>query len=297
MGLTRTGVLVLMVLSLTVDLSFDQSTAKQIYTKGLEFAVQGKFDEAKEEFEKTLKIESFNEKAKEALKVIKDVDEQKLKHEAVMNFFKGIAYSKNKNWTKSITEFNKAIELNPRFSEAYCNRAIAYRPKGEHDKSLFDFKRAIEIRPKYARPYNSRGLTYMSKREYDKAISDYNKAIEISSRFAKAYMNRGNTYYLKGQYDKAISDFTKSIEINEKLARAYNLRGFAYIEKGQWNQAISDHTKAIELRPKEARAYIFRGSVYMVHLGNNKKACSDWKRACELGSCKSYELAKRNGDC
>jgi hypothetical protein len=47
MGLIRTGVLVLLVLSLMVDFGFGQNTAKQIYTNGVEYGVQGKFGEAK----------------------------------------------------------------------------------------------------------------------------------------------------------------------------------------------------------------------------------------------------------
>ena len=41
MSLTRTGVLVLMVLFLTVDFGFGQNTAMQILTRGVEHAAQG----------------------------------------------------------------------------------------------------------------------------------------------------------------------------------------------------------------------------------------------------------------
>jgi hypothetical protein len=34
-----------------------------------------------------------------------------------------------------------------------------------------------------------------------------------------------------------------------------------------------------------------------VKLGDKERGCSDWIRACELGDCSNYNIAKRNGDC
>ena len=80
---------------------------------------------------------------------------------------------------------------------------------------------------------------------------------------------------------------------DKATALSHFAKGVSYQEKGQWDKAIAEYNKAIELNPKDAHAYYFRRIVYMVHLGNNKKACSDWKRACELGSCTNYDRAKK----
>ena len=104
-------------------------------------------------------------------------------------------------------------------------------------------------------------------------------------------------YNKKGQHEKAISDLNKAIQINPKNAEAYNNRGYAYVNKGQYDKAISDFTKAIEINPRSASAYNNRAFVYIVRLGNENKACSDLKKACELGSCDKYELIKSKGYC
>jgi len=41
-----------------------------------------------------------------------------------------------------------------------------------------DFNKAIEIQPKYADAYNSRGSIYVAKGRMDLAFLDYSKAIE-----------------------------------------------------------------------------------------------------------------------
>jgi hypothetical protein len=83
-------VLVLVVLSLTVYLSCDQKTAKQISDKGVEYAAQGNFNEVKEQFEKALKVDPVFEPAKGLLKLIEDAIEQKIKNKTAIHYFKGI---------------------------------------------------------------------------------------------------------------------------------------------------------------------------------------------------------------
>ena len=79
MGLIRTGVLILLVLSLTVDFGFGQKAAKQFMINGMEYGAQGNFNEAKEEFEKALKVNPYDGSAKRVLKVIEDALDQKIK--------------------------------------------------------------------------------------------------------------------------------------------------------------------------------------------------------------------------
>ncbi|MCP3676232.1 MAG: tetratricopeptide repeat protein, partial [Deltaproteobacteria bacterium] len=116
-------------------------------------------------------------------------------------------------------------------------------------------------------------------------------------RHAKAYDNRGLSYSKKGLYDRAIADSNKAIEIDPNLANAYNNRGYAYYKKGHYDHAISDSSKAIEIDPNLAEAYQDRGIVYSEKYGDKKRACSDWNKACELGVCERYNLAKKNGSC
>jgi tetratricopeptide (TPR) repeat protein len=258
----RIGVSVLIVFSFTVGLCYGQSTAWQYLTKGVDYADQGKFKEAKEEFEKALKVDPFYYSAKRVLKVIEDVTDHKIESEPAIHFFKGEAYVMKRQNDEAIAEYNKAIEINPRFVEAY----------------------------------NSRGAVYLKKFQFDLAISDFSKAIEINPKDAEAYHNRGTTYHVKFQHDQAISDYSKVIEINPRSANAYDNRGAAYLFSGQLDKAISDYNKAIEINPKDDHAYVMRGGVWRFK-GDYNRACSDFQKACELGDCEKLNEAKKEGIC
>ena len=175
--LARIVVLVLMTILLSIGLCYALNVAGQSTTEGVDYASQGKFKEAREEFEKALKADPSFGPAKRALKIVEDVAEQKIESQTAINYFRGISHAL----------------------------------KGQHDQSIPFYNRAIEINPGFANAYFSRGVAYAEGRgEYDKAISDYDKAIEINPKFGRAILNRGIANYFRGEYGKAWEDVHKA---------------------------------------------------------------------------------------
>jgi tetratricopeptide (TPR) repeat protein len=173
------------------------------------------------------------------------------------------------------------LDRNGLIADIYSNRGNVYSDLGQLTQAISDYTKAIELNPKLAEAYSNRGTAYDKLGEYTQAISDYNKAIELNPKLAEAYYNRGTAYDKLGQHTQAISDCTKAIELNPKLAQAYSNRGAAYADLGQHTQAISDYTKAIELNPKFAEAYSNRGVAYC-RLGEPEEAKKDLLKAVEL---------------
>jgi tetratricopeptide (TPR) repeat protein len=170
------------------------------------------------------------------------------KARAIVHNERGAQYLEKGQYDQAITEFTKAIELDPKFAWAYNNRGNAYaQGKGQLDQAISDFTKAIELDPKLAKAYNNRGGAYGDKGQYDQAISDCNKAIELNPEYAQAYYNRGRAYLQKGQLDQAISDYTKAIELNPEIAMAYLNRAITYAIKGEYDKAWEDVHKAQSL--------------------------------------------------
>jgi Tfp pilus assembly protein PilF len=136
--LGRIGVSVLMVLSLTGGISYSQSTVEEIYNKGMEYATQGMFKEAKEEFEKALKLDSFCVPAEESLQRVEDFLSRKIKRQTGTYLFRGVVYCNRGDFVNGIGEINKALKINPRYAATYTNRAISYYLKKEYEKAWGD---------------------------------------------------------------------------------------------------------------------------------------------------------------
>ncbi len=220
-ALRRIGASVLIVFFLTTGFSYGQGVAGSILTKGVDYAAQGKFQEAKEEFEKALKAAPFLEAARDSLKVIEDVTERKIERKSAIHLFKGAAYVLKMQWDEGIAEYSKALELNPRLAIAYRTRGFAYCGKGQYDQAISDFTKAVEINPRYADAYFYRGFACGDNGQYDQAISDYSKAIELNPRHAVAYTNRAVAYYYKGKYTKAWEDIYKAQSLGIKIHQEF----------------------------------------------------------------------------
>jgi tetratricopeptide (TPR) repeat protein len=195
---------------------------------------------------------------------------------------RGLRYVVKGELDRAIADFSKFIEIKPKDTEGYSNRAWAYFQKGEYDRAIADYSRLIEINPKDANSYALRASTYNSKGEYDRAIADYDKAIEINPKDTLAYDFRGSVYGEKGEQDRAIADYDKAIEIDPKDTIAYNSRGLAYDEKGEHDRAIADYDKSIEIDPKDYGSYYNRGLAYK-EKGEPDRAIADFKQALALG--------------
>lgn len=133
----------------------------------------------------------------------------------------GNEHFKGGNPDQAITDYTKALELNPKFASAYNNRGAAYAQKGQFDKAITDYTRALEINPKYAEAYNNRGAAYRQKGKYDQAITDLNQALEINPGYANAYYNRAVAHCSKKAYDQAWEDVRKAQSLGCKVNPAF----------------------------------------------------------------------------
>jgi tetratricopeptide (TPR) repeat protein/S1-C subfamily serine protease len=194
---------------------------------------------------------------------------------------RGVAKSDLGNKQDAISDFNRAISINPKYVQAYINRGIVKADLEKKQEAITDYDRAILINPKYANAYFNRGKTKFDLGRKQEAIIDYDRAIAINPEYADAYLNRGTIKTRLGNKQEAISDFNRAIAINPKYAEAYLGRGVVNSELGNKQEAISDFDRAILLNPKYAEAYNNRG-VVKSDLGNKQEAISDYNRAILL---------------
>lgn len=160
---------------------------------------------------------------------------------------KGWEYYNVDNWVMAISEYTKAIHLDPDYAVAYYNRVRAYNYLGEYQTTIVDSDKSIQLDPDVADAYIIRGIAYYMLGQDQTAIADYDKALQLNPDVAGSYYNRGLSYYMLGQDQTAITNYTKAIQLDPDFALAYDSRGAAYRALGQSTLADADETTACSL--------------------------------------------------
>lgn len=104
---------------------------------------------------------------------------QKQEKDADFYIKEGLARDKVKDYSGAIENYNKAIELNPKFTLAYYNRGMARAFLKNFDGALSDYNKAIELNPKYPVAFYNRGIAKYYLGNSEGACRDWKRASEL----------------------------------------------------------------------------------------------------------------------
>jgi len=179
---------------------------------------------------------------------------------------RGLVHERNKRFEAALADFSKAIELDPKFTEAYFSRSAIYagHPKPgmrDYSKAIADLTKLLDIEPKGFSARFNRGLYYEYIEEYDNSIADYTKLIEGDTDFsrcgdgkdmslARAHHYRGRTYlWHKKDYAKAVADFDAALRLDLEIEMVHYYRGQANQVLKEYRKARDDYAIALDRDP------------------------------------------------
>ncbi len=206
-------------------------------------------------------------------------------------------YRYNKNHLDfSIQLFQKALELDPRYSDAYAGLGQAYatyyqlfeRNVSMLDKAIEYSLKAIMYDPSLPEAYAALGYAYYNKEQFDEGIEAAKKAIELDTNNFLGYWILGRIYVAIDKARNAIEMFNKVIELNPDFYTVYGDLQIAYgqiQDKEKYNQILNQglviYEKYLSKHPDDARAHMFF-AVDLVQTGNKEKAKTEAAKALEL---------------
>jgi protein kinase/serine/threonine-protein kinase len=164
----------------------------------------------------------------------------------------GLAYEV-KNWHRKAKEaYEKAIELNPNYSDALSNLSGQCRLTGEYDRALILAKKALLFpSPALALDYVRIGRAYQYLTEHDKAEEWYNKTFEIEPGITwnttLAYRSLVQISLLQGNYQKAREQIQKMLSFDPNNLRGLSSAGLVELWTGNYAKAEEYFRKAYEV--------------------------------------------------
>jgi len=268
--------------------------ADRLFQQGLAHLNQGSLEQAREFFEKVVKINTKHFDAFHLLGII--AAQFKAFKEADVFFEKAIKLNPNnaayfcnrgnvlkelKQFQAAITHYNKAIDINKNYALAYLNKSIALCDLKRFEEALMSVDKAIQVKPDYAEACFQRGFNLTELKRLDEALVSYDKAIEIKRDFAEAYSGRGAVLKELNRFDEALASYSKAIHLNHGYAEAYFNQGLILSKLNRFEESLDNYNQAIEHNGNYPEAYSNRGNV-LKDLQRFDEALASYGKALEL---------------
>jgi TolB-like protein/tRNA A-37 threonylcarbamoyl transferase component Bud32/Flp pilus assembly protein TadD len=177
-----------------------------------------------------------------------------------------------KNLTKSIEYFAKAIEIDPNYALAYVGLGDAYYVLGQNaiwpaEKVLTKAKaaiaKALEIDEQLAEAHASSAAIKMDLEwDFDGAEKEYRLAIKLKPDYASVHQWYAGMFQSLGRNEEAIKESQIARNLDPLSPRIGLAAGLCLYYARRYSQAIEELNKTLELDPNHLGIYSALGNAY-----------------------------------
>ncbi len=195
---------------------------------------------------------------------------------AEAHFPKGLFFESKGRYDLAISEYGKAVRINPWEQTYYQNLAKIYQDvallisdKAQRirllEESMAVYKKHLDLVPQDALSHNGLGIGYVHMAEqlpdqayYQLAKESFQHSIEKAPYFQEPYINLGTVLYRLGKKEGALQSYDKALQVNPYVPLIYLNLGNLYAQEGEIRKAIGYWQDALDLDPnfEEARRNI-----------------------------------------
>lgn len=195
----------------------------------------------------------------------------------------GRIHMQNGELDKARREFEKALELNPNYSDALLNIGEVLRLQGRVAEAEHFVKRALQVDPNSIGALAQLGEIKRDMGDLDEAIRLFREGLAIDDSYPFVFLGLGDVLQRAGRYEEAEEAFTRVLQLNPDSFKAYYNLGVTRGNRGDVEGAIANYEKALEIapqHPESAMALNNMGAIYL-ESGDVEKARESFERAVQ----------------
>ncbi|MBI3303741.1 MAG: adenylate/guanylate cyclase domain-containing protein [Deltaproteobacteria bacterium] len=217
------------------------------------------------------------------------------------SFLRGLEYflrtTKESN-AQARRMFEKAIELDPRYAEAYSALALTYyvewvlqwSPDPQTlERALETAQRAIALNDSLPWAHRVLSYAYLLKKQHAQASAEAERAVTLDPNDADGYWILADTLTFIGRPQEAIGLIEKAMRLNPRYPAIYlSSLGVAYRSMGRYEEAIDALKKTIIRTPNLLTAHTQLAATYS-ELGREAEARAEVAEVLRLNPHFSIE--------
>ena len=173
---------------------------------------------------------------------------------AVQLFRDGLSFLSKDDCEKALPYFEKAVESDSNYAEAWAQTGFCNEKLGKHAEALEASKKAVVLRPS-AESYFNIGLANFYLKQYKEASEAYRQSIKLDPyNAADAYYALGLVYRDWCKADDEIQAYKAAIRLRPDYTVAYERLGARYLRSKKFNEAVEIFRQLSALKPGDANA-------------------------------------------
>jgi tetratricopeptide (TPR) repeat protein/peroxiredoxin len=206
--------------SFQIALRDDPSSAEALYGIGSVFLDQQKNAEARESFERALKLRasypdtlanSWNNlgllaaregRTGEAVVCFQKALKLSPDHLIALDNL-GSAYRQQKRWDDARQAYERALQINSGDPDASYGLGMVFAQKDDTAQAFTFLQKALKLRPDYPEALNNLGILYLRTQRRNEAVASFEECIRVAPAFEQAYLNLARVYAIEDAPNKA----------------------------------------------------------------------------------------------
>ncbi|MDX2070030.1 MAG: tetratricopeptide repeat protein [Haliscomenobacter sp.] len=233
-----------------------------------------KYDEAKEKYERCIKIDPNYKWAyynlgliykktdpKKAMEYYQQATEKDDSFVDAFNVWGNVLYDLEK-YDEAKEKYERCIKVDPSYKWAYYNLGQIYK-KTDPKKAMEYYQQATEKDDSYVDAFNEWGNILYDLEKYNEAKEIYERCIKIDINYKWAYYNLGQIYK-KTDSKKAMEYYQQATEKDDSYVNAFYAWGDVLYGLEKYEEARKKYEKCLKMNPGDKRAYYRLGSSFVV---------------------------------
>jgi tetratricopeptide (TPR) repeat protein len=188
-------------------------------------------------------------------------------------------------WDDAVSEYGKAIQLDPGLGRAYAGIAVIRNNQGRREEAERYFSQAMAHigRMSDREKHRTRGGYYLITRQPDRAIEAFSALVSAYPADSAGLANLAVAHFYKRDMEKALTEGRRAVALSPKNVPQRNNVGLYAMYAGDFETAIHEQEEVLKLNQDFTGALVGL-ALSQLGLGHVDEAAATWKRLEATGA-------------
>lgn len=171
------------------------------------------------------------------------------------------------DYPAAIAAYERAVAIDPRFSQPYNQLGYAYRFQERFDEAEATFRKYIELLPDDPNPYDSLAELLMKRGRFEESIAQYENALRIDRHFVASYVGISQNQVFQNRHEEArktLERLTKVARNDGERRQALFWTAMSYVDEGKPELALATVEKMAEIARATGGANTLAGDLNLM---------------------------------